>query len=238
MTKKENLFYELMKVQNEVCMKENGRPYKADVEEYITTTTFRKKADQLTMKKLEEEMENWSARLEKIRAAEAIEAWKLTEEGKAYIQERKDQMDALRNEWKNIMTEGENHAREIVRNLLGEQWDVTSFSDRRMEIAIIDKYDEDGHPHALFGHDFAVYYDHLWNGGGYEWLMNYGTMGSFELTKDSTRIQLLFGMAKFASDTTVIPELRDYLHAMAEKIKEVRRQYCKVEQEMKAPKVA
>lgn len=242
MTKKEFFYYELMKVQNEVSMIKYGHPYKSEnLEEYITTTAFRKKADQLTMKKLEEEMTTWMNMLNELNEKKAIAAWLETEAGKTYVQERKDKMEALRTTVRGILNDSRKYVSEFVKELLGEQWDVTAFSDDHMEIAIIEKYNENGKPCGLFGHEFEIYFGHDWKleeGAKeyYRWEMNYGTMGSFNLTEDNnTRAQYLVGMAKFASDTTVVTALRNCLHEMAGRIRKIHEQYYELDKEVKNP---
>lgn len=240
MTKKESFYYELMKVQNEVSMMQHGRPFKAmNLEEYITTPAFRRKADQLTMKKLEEEMTVWQNMLATEKSKQAVKDWLLTDDGKAYIQEREDKMKSIRNACHSILDGAREWVSKQIKALLGEQWDVTSFCDGSMEISIVESYTEDGRPLGLFGHGFNVYFRRSWKDDKYEWEMNFGTMGSFNLNEDnSTRIQHLAGMAKFASDTETVPALRDYLHQMAEQLRKMDKQYWQLEKEVKEPKVA
>ncbi len=244
MTKKESFYYELMKVQNEVSMIKNNRPFwNENLEEYITTTTFRKKADQLTMKKLEAEMKIWQGRLEQLNAKKALTAWLETTEGKEYIQKREDEMKALHAKVLDIREDARKHTSALVKQFLGEQWDVTRFTNDCMGIAIIEKYREDGRPVELFGHEFDINFGLEWEYKGAEtgwekkhlWSMNYGTMGSFDITENNTRIQYLVGMTKFISDTTVIPELRNYLHNMTEEIREIDERYYELEKEVKNP---
>ncbi len=241
MTKKESFYYELMKVQNEVSMRRNGKPFKAvNLEEYITTTAFRKKADQLTMKKLEEEMAVWQKQLDALNEEEAVKVWLDTDEGKAYIKAREDRMAEIRGNVRAMLVEAQKNVSKTIKMLLGEQWDVISFGTRAMTVGIVEKYDEEGNPKGLFGHDFDIFYDIDWfNNKQYRWEMNYGTMGGFDLTEDnSTRIQHMVGIAKFASDKEKVPALRDYIHNMAKAIRTMDEEYWKLEQEVKNPKKA
>lgn len=240
MTKKENFYYELMKVQNEVSMMQNGRPYnEVNLEEYITTPAFRRKAERFTMKKLEEEMQYWQNMLTKENAKQAVKDWLLTDDGKAYIQERKDKMESIRNANLKILDDARQWVSKQVKLLLGEQWDVTSFYDGLMEISIVEKHLEVDRPVGLFGHGFEVSFRRGWRSDKYEWEMNYATLGSFDLNENnSTRIQYLTGMAKFASDTMVVPTLRDYLHQMAEQLRKMSEQYWQLAKEVKEPKLA
>lgn len=240
MTKKENFYFELLKVQNEVSMKKNGQNKVENLDEYVTTTAFRKKADQLTMKKLEEEMAIWKKQLDELNEKEAIKAWLETDEGKKYIKERKDERKNLYEKIHAILDSAREHTSKTVKALLGEQWDVTSFSDGHMEIAIVKEYTEDGRPLALFGHDFDVYFRRSWTKeDAYDWEMNFGAMGSFDLNENnSTRIQHMVGMAKFAGDTTMVPDLRDYLHSISRELREIDKKYDELDKEIKNPKMA
>ncbi len=240
MTKKELFYYELLKVQNEWSMKENNRPFKSvDIEEYIKTDKFRKDADRLTMAKIEEEMNVYKKMLDKVNAKLAVASWKETEEGKAYIEERKERMKSLREAAHTILDNQQKQVSAKVKELLGEQWDVTSFCDGSMVISIVEKYLEDGRPVALFGHGFDIYFRRSWSEKGkYDWEMNYGTMGCFDLSKDnSTRIQFLTGIAKFASDTTVVPALRDSLHEMGRALYNIDKECWKLEKEVENPQM-
>lgn len=233
MTRKESYLYELLSAKN--IVKELRNEPKLDVEEYSKTYAFASKAKKSKMNELENEMNNVIRQIEAIKQEKAREAWFETEEGKAYKAEKEQKLEELRQQWKATRDAGLAHVREVVRELLGEGWDVTAFSDRSMEIALVKEYREDSMPVAHFGHEFDVSFGRSFSGCLYEWEMNYGTLGSFVIEKDEKRTKYLVGMAKFASDTEVVPALRDYLHNMTQQIDDIRMAYSKVERELGNP---
>ena len=165
----------------------------------------------------------------------AKEAWYETEEGKAF----KEQNEAARKELYEQIIElrhsGFEHTRKVVKALLSEEFDVISFCGGSMEIGIVEEYREDGTAKGLFGHDFDVYFGEEIFNDGFQWEMNYGSMGSFNIGQDKKRIEFLVGMAKFASDTVVIPALKEYLHGMVRSIKVLQRAGYKLEREYDNP---
>jgi hypothetical protein len=240
MTKKENLYFELLKVQEEVSMRKYNRSYKAiALDEYVNSDKFRKDADRLTVAKIEEDTRVWQKQLNELNAKDAVAAWLETEDGKAYVEQRKNRMEEIRQTRHNILDTKRADVSKAVKSLLGEQWDVTSFGSTTMEISIVEKYLEDGTPIRLFGHGFDIYYSKNWHDENYLWEMNYGTMGSFDLNdSNNTRIEFLVGAAKFASDQNMVPALRDSLHDMVRELETLDREYWKLEKEVKEPKMA
>jgi hypothetical protein len=245
MTKKENLYFELLKIKDEVSMKKYNSYFKLmSAEEFANTPKFRKEADYHTVAQIEEEMKIWQKQLDEINEKEAVKNWLETDEGKAYIKERQDRIEGYYAEARKLMDEARIHVSKVIKELLGDEWDVTRLSDGNMEIAIVEKYTEDGRPVGLFGHEFEISYGHDWTfhkGESkvfYRWEMNYGTMGTFKLDGDNnTRARHLIGMGKFAADTTVVPELKEYLQTMAKTIYDNEKIVWKLEKEIKEPKM-
>ena len=242
MTKKENLYFELLKIKDEVSMKQYNHTFKAvSAEEFVNAPKFRREVDAITVAKIEEETRIWKKMLDEIRQKESVAQWLESEAGLAYVKERKDKIDALWDANRAIIREGRKHVSEVIKGFLGDQWDVTRFSDGHMEVAIVEKYTEDGCPVGLFGHEFEVYFGHDWRltkegpEEYYRWEMNYGAMGAFDLFESSTRAQHLIGMGRFAGDTEVVPQLKDYLQKMSEETRRNEKVIDGLEKEIKNP---
>lgn len=243
MTKKENLYFELLKIKDEVSMKQHNHTFKAvSAEEFVNAPKFRREADAITVAKIEEETRIWKKMLDEIHQKESVAQWLGSDEGQAYVKEREDKADALWEENRNIIKDSRAHVSKVIKAFLGDQWDVTRFSDGHMEVAIVEKYMEDGSPVGLFGHEFEVYFGHDWRltkegpQEYYRWEMNYGTIGILDLSADNnTRVQYLIGMGKFAADTTKISELRDFLQEMSNRIYHNEKVIGGLEKEIKNP---
>ena len=165
----------------------------------------------------------------------AKEAWYETEEGRAFKEQNEAARKQLQEQILELRESGFQHTRRVVKALLGEDFDVVSFGGRLMEIGIVKEYREDGTAEGLFGHDFEIYFDKDWHEDGYRWEMNYGSLGSFNIGKDDKRTAFLVGMAKFASDTTIVPALKEYLHGMLKSIEVLQDAGYKLEKEFENP---
>ena len=241
MTQKEALHYETIQIQNEIRTIQGKAEENINLATYVETLNFKKYADRRTKAELEKELAIAQEALRVAREKKAVADWKESEAGLAYIKERKDKIDALWKENRSLINEGRKHVSEVIKDLLGEQWDVTRLSDGYMEVAIVEKYLEDGRPAGLFGHEFEIYFGYEWTltkegpKEYYRWEMNYGTMGTFNLSNDSTRVRYIIGMGRFASDTEVVPQLKDYLHNMAQTLRRKDKAIDELEKEIKNP---
>lgn len=244
MTQKETLHYETIKIQNQIRTIQGKAEENINLDTYVDTPNFKKYADRRTKVELEKELAIAQEALKEAQKEAAVKEWLTTEEGKAYVKALRDEREALINRNKELINDGRVYASAQVKKLLGDQWDVTSFCDSYMTIGIVEKYLENGRPEAIFGHTFEIYFRKDWKcvKGGfkvyYRWEMNYGTMGSFVLGgENNTRAQFLLGMGKFVSDTEIVPEMKNYLHSMAETIDKNNEARLKVEREIENPKI-
>ena len=242
MTQKEALHYETIQIQNEIRTIQGKAEENINLDTYVDTPNFKKYADRRTKVELEKELAIAKEALKAAQKKAAVEKWLASEEGKEYIQSRKNTIENLYKENREKMEEARAYVSKFIKFLLGEQWDVTRFGDDRMEVAIIDKYSEDGTPVGLFGHEFNVYFGHDWKftndsvAETYRWEMNYGTMGSFNLDEDnSTRVQHIIGMGKFAEYTSKSTELKDYLQSLAKELYGRHKLIYNIEKEIKNP---
>lgn len=228
MTQKEKLANEYVELKK----KFDGEDFAANIAQHqigYLTRTFK-------VYELQEKIEAVRSAIKAKAKREATEAWFNTEEGKAYKEEHEAELESLKRSEDAILKSALANAREEVKNLLGEAFDITSFGYTSMTIALIEEYSENGKPKGFFGHDFTVNFNTSWTDNMLEWTLNYGTLGSFDLDTDENRIKYLTGLAKFASDREVVPALRDSLHKMVFAIRNISREYYRLERELKEPK--
>jgi len=235
MTKKEKLANEYVELKKQF----DGTEFKADIKEHQTWWLTR----EFKCEQLETKIKAVQTAIADKAKREAREAWFATEEGNAWKTEREAQLEQLRKQYVEIRNSAFQYTRTVVKNLLGEGFDVTRFSEGNMEIGLVESYREDGTANGLFGHEFTVSFGKGWDYTKdgvkykYEWEMNYGTMGSFDMVNDSNRVIYLVGMAKFASDTVVIPALREYLHGVVKSMDALQEATYKIKEELKNPAI-
>ena len=230
MTTKEKLANEYVELKKQF----DGDDFKADIRQHQVwwlTKEF----------KVIELKEKIGAVRRAIREKEAIkqrEDYYETEEGKAVKKALEEKRDKIFKEELDLYHAMKKYVSRRVKQLLGEQWDVTSFSSSSMKIGIVEKYNEDGSIESeLFGHSFDVYFGmEFFKKDVFEWRMNYGTMGAFNIDAENTRTQFIIGMGKFASDTTIIPQLKEKLQRMSGEFSILSKELSKTEEELRNPK--
>ena len=239
MTKKEEFYRDYLRVKNEISKMKGDGGNLLNLEEFVNTREFHKKADYLTFAKLDAMMADAQAEHEKYFAQQKLATWKESEEGKKYIAIRKARMEDILKGERELIDNTREIVRKSVRPLLGEQWDVVYFGKRSMEIAIVEKYLEDGRPIGVFGHNFTIYFDiSCYINSKREWKMSYNTLGDFDISDpNNKRIQYLVGMTKFASDTVVVPELKGIIFAMCEELDKCDEEHYKLKNEVDHPQV-
>ena len=166
-------------------------------------------------------------------AREAKEAWFKTSEGKAWKeanekaqQENWDAQEALRKE-------AYDYARNQVRTLLGDDFDVTRFRFGCFEVGLIKEYREDGMGVAYFGHDFTVYFENDCFSKDFKWELNYGCLGSFELGQDMNRAKFLMGLATFVNSSVVSGGFKEKMKEYTDKNDALRKEGWRLKEEEK-----
>lgn len=244
MTKKEEMYVRILNVKNDIKQVEGKANEMINVSEYMGTAAFYNYISKRKLYELEKELEIAKQALVDAQKKVARDAWLLSEEGKAYTEQNEAEKKAV---WEQILAlRSETHQMlaEFVRNLLGEEFGVTRFSESNFQIGLIEKYDEDGEPRALFGHEFEVYfgYDRFFTNPKFKFELNYGTMGSFDLGADVNRPKYLAALAKFAGSTQVNVTLKKALQEFSDKVDALRDKRYNLEKEyndmIKAIKVA
>jgi len=148
---------------------------------------------------------------------------------------------------KTRITDIRNSLNETIKNVLGQNWTCTcnfNYDSASMEIGI-ENNDEERQGHTFkFGHDFDLSFDRKYRFSDssydkeYELRMNYGCLGSFDLTgpeSNEDRIAFLKGMGQFVKDTDLIAFIKETLKfGCAEEIKG-QKEYKDIENILKNP---
>lgn len=229
MTKKEQLAQEYIELKKQF----DGENFKEGLRQnqiWYLTKEFK-------MVELEEKIEAVHRALEEKAAREAKEAWFETPEGKAWKESneraRKENWDAQ----KELRKQAYEYARNQVRSLLGDDFDITRFCFGNFEVGLVKEYREDGRPEAHFGHEFEVHFENDWFAKGFTWELNYGCLGSFNLGQDENRAKYLMGLAKFANSSVVNGGFKEKMKEFTEKYDKLRREGYRLEEEEKKLKI-
>lgn len=236
MTQKEKLYFEYLTIKNEIYAVTGETDKQINLDEFCKTGRFWKEAKDSTVAYLQRDIENAKRSLEQRKRDKKRDEWFATPEGAQWKQDKETEIKHLYEQEQHLMDSALQYTSKVIKKLLGEHFDVTSFGSRSMTIGIVKEYAEDGRAEALFGHTFEVYFERNYF-GKHRWELNYGTMGSFNLDEDnSTRTQYLVGLAKFASDKAVVPALRDYLNGYTDSLHTLSSACYDAQAELKNPK--
>ena len=189
---------------------------------------------------LEDKIEAMTRALAEKRRKAKIEAYYNTEEGakiKAQLENRIEELTAQHvtnkdefSKW--VSTE--------IEKMLGKNWICTvgfGYSSAHIEIGL--KNTDTKHNFIFeFGHSFNIYFD-AYNFGAKEpkFEMNYGTLGAFDLLKNTQRPEYLLGMATLVNNKDFLQALmaKCILHAQVDK--NISKEYDQIEKQLKNPNI-
>lgn len=145
------------------------------------------------------------------------------------------------------ITDITNSLKETIKNVLGKNWTCTcnfNYDSASMEIGIENNEEDRPGFTFKFGHDFDLSFDrkYRFSDGSYdkeyELRMNYGCLGSFDLTgpeSNEDRIAFLKGMGQFVKDNDLITFIKETLKfGCTEEIK-YQKEYNDIENILKNP---
>lgn len=142
----------------------------------------------------------------------AIAKWFETEEGSKWRTNKTARLAEIMAERKSLIDELRAVVRPLILDVLGEGWDITELYYTRMSISMIEK-NEKGETVAKFGHSFEFsWYDNPWYdnpdfGKKFHLSFGYGTMGSFDIDKQPSRVEVVVGMAKILGNKELLSKL-------------------------------
>lgn len=219
MTIKEKLYKEYITIYNKVC-ELNGKEPLECTEEFFNSARFQCEArtkskdewrDSISYQKIA--YENEVIRLRR-------ENYFNTEEGKILKENTENRLNVIDNARRTYIKETENEIEQTIKSWLGEQWGIHLYTGS-VEVGIVKEiqYDENKDKRNVFhfGLTFEVYFGNYFyreegNGENKRFEMNYGCMGSFNLSEpNNLRSQYLLGMGMFSTDTERLESLRKRL---------------------------
>jgi len=192
---------------------------------------------------------------DKINAVEmAIENAHINIDTKKYWEEHSEEkakydskLLEIRENSKNRITDITNSIKETIKNVLGKNWTCTcclNYDSASMEIGIENNDPKRPSSTFKFGHDFDISFDKRYSFSDhsyekdYELRMNYGCLGSFDLTgsnSDKDRIAFLQGMGQFTADTDLQDFIKDKLKFGCTEESKSRKEYYNIENILKNP---
>lgn len=219
MTKKKQIFEEYKKVRAEYY----------DLIEKTDNSFYDSKVYNCnTMHDLEVDVRSYKQKIDDIKNRKQVEEWKQTEEGKAFYNDIESKLKQVNDKRKELVLGAVDYLRGFIHKELGENWDV-DFGETFSKIGIVERYYPNSKPKFIFGHYFELHYDYFFESISdekptFKLKFNYGSLGEFEVTENSTIVMLLQGMAKFLSTNITTPltnRLKEFVDAMNSEQKEI-----------------
>lgn len=225
---KEKIYLNILQVRNEIKVLKGEKSI--DLDQYTHTLNFASYARHRKLHELETEYEIALEALDAEKKDAARREWLNTEEGKAALEAHNKAITDIRKQSEELREQASNHVRAFVQNLLGTDFDFEYFNERGFSVGLVKEYNANNIPVTYFGHSFQVYYDYVF--GKFQYELNYGTMGSFELGVDINRTKFLEALGKFAK-SCFDNDLKEYLKAFNVQARRLREEEYKLEREFK-----
>jgi len=191
---------------------------------------------------------------EKIEAVEsALDAANKRVLAEKYWEKHPKKKESLENKLQNLYNSIENRNIEIreaikekIKSVLGDRWTCTlnfNYDGATMEIGIENNDPKNPGYTFKFGHDFDLYFDKEYNltkgeyDKEYELRMNYGSLGTFNLTgdKNKDRIAFITGMSVFITNDFLINFIKKQLTRGCKENMKNREEIKQVENTLKNP---
>lgn len=203
-------------------------------------TKFYDKYDTRYFVKLKEDL---IANITKQKRQNIINEWFKTEEGIKWYNEKKNRY----NEVIKILSESTDNLKRAVRPLLmdalGKEWQITSIYTDGMTISLMEIKEGDTTPSEKFGHHFELtwgdnrrYYETKLS-NDFRLYLNYGSMGSFAIEENSSRIKLIVGMSKLLTNKPLMDKLTDVIYNFFIEHERLIDEKFELREEMKNPSV-
>lgn len=172
-----------------------------------------------------------------------INEWFKTEEGIKWYNEKKNRY----NEVIKILSETTDNLKKAVcpllMDVLGKEWQITSIYPYGMTLSLMEIKEGDTIPSEKFGHHFELTwgdnrrYDETKLSDDFRIYLNYGSMGSFVIKENSSRIKLIVGMNNLLTNKPIIDKLTDIIYGFFSKYERLTDEKFELREEMKNPSV-
>lgn len=218
MTIKEKLYKEYIIIYNKVCELNGKEPLECN-EEFFNSARFQREARTKSKDELRVNISYQKQAYEDEVMRLRIENYFNTEEGKILKEDIEKRLKNIYEARRTYIRETENEIEQTIKSWLGEQWGIC-LNNSNMKVGIVKevRYDENKNKWNSFhfGLDFGIYFDNYFyreeDGEIKRFEMNYGSMGSFNLSEpNNLRSQYLLGMGMFSTDRERLESLRKRL---------------------------
>ncbi|MBP5454926.1 MAG: hypothetical protein J6Y37_00320 [Paludibacteraceae bacterium] len=237
MTRKENLYVDYMIAKDEYWsyhydFKREYPDRESAIEAFKRHGVFCRDCRKTTIDSLKNEIAYYTAQVDELKRAKAVESWYATDAGKEYRSAIMRELHAL--EAKSVEIRNKNHIamNALLSKRLGKGFKVKSLSPRWGEVVLCDA---DGK--NIFGHDFSVNVEKDNKTGQLYVRVNYPSLGSFALD-NVNRVKYLEGLAKFAGNVGNVAD--DYVGMVIKfdaELEEIRDKVCKLNHNLKYPEM-
>ena len=224
---KEQLFSDYLTTMNKVYELRGNSIDIVDVEKEMKYFNPRSFSKESLERKCKCALHLYEEEVQKLR----ITAYFATDEGKKVKADTDTQIEKLTAERKEYTEKTKDLVVSFIKAWLGNEWDIRYFSSNSLEIGLVDSEKND----LIFGHTFTIYYGDMFDKKK-RLEMNYGCMGSFDLTEDNnTRSRYLLGMGLFSTNKEKLAELKSMLDTYANKMSVYYDELDKLERVLKNP---
>ena len=208
-----------------------------NIEEFCQTRKFRDEAaswKEFELKLRIEQLKDNLAKAKVEAAQQAVaDAFYATEEGQAFKRECEEKRALLCIEYDNAESSTLLNLQMLINTTLGAQWRANRLSTSYVEIAVVDAENK-----PIFGQSVSIYYEKKCWLGGERFQINVGTCGSHDLLPEErgyTMADFYIGIGKLHANTELLETIKDALFYYAERIADIQKEVCELDELIKNP---
>ena len=239
MTRKETLYLELLKKQNELSTLK-GEPVSVELtDDYISSWTFTRNANQYKIEELKKKIENTESYIRSYQEKKKVEKFFATPAGIRLKANNTRLIDELVEKRKQLHLRGIENITEIIKTVCGERWGVTQFNCGYIGSMTIGVLDPNDNGKTVFGKYFNIRFEAKDINGDevQNFEMSYGSCGSFDPLADDDDVEFIIGMGKFMTNAHVINKLKMYCLELCHEAEELSHEIDKLRHELEHPEI-
>ena len=239
MTRKETLYLELLKKQNELSTLKGEDVAVELTDDYISSWTFTKNANQYKIEELKRKIEDTESYIKSYQEKKKIEKFFGTPAGIRLKANNTRLIDVLIEKRKQLHLRAIDNITEIVKTVCGERWGVTQFSCGYNGSMTIGVLDPKNNRQTLFGKYFSILFEAKDLDGKEvdDFKMSYSSCGSFDPLSDDDDVEFVIGMGKFITNAHVINKLKMYCLELCREAEEISNEIDKLRHELNHPEI-
>ena len=243
MTIKEKLYIEYITIYNKVCELNGKEPLECN-EEFFNSARFQREARTKSKDEWRDSISYQKCAYEHKVMRLKIENYFNTEEGKILKEDIEKRLNEIYNTRRTYIKETENEIEQTIKSWLGEQWGIR-LNNNNMVVGIVEevRYNEnkDKWNDFYFGLTFDIYFENYFyreeeKGKNKSFEMNYGSMGSFNLSEpNNLRSQYLLGMGMFSTNIENLESLKKRLTEYLNTLNDWRKEAYRLQEKLANP---